>query len=167
MTFTLEREMTPIVTAWLREQGLLVKHEVCTGYGACDLVGCALNPEAVQRRLQRRKDWKPLHSRLVAVELKMTRIVEGLHQAYSNLSDFGESYAAFPKARAERILARRERWDKYWKNGVGLIAVDSGCAVLIEAVPSTELIDWRVERHVEKFWRERKRLEAALTGGKQ
>ena len=85
MTFGLERDMTPIVTAWMREQELLVRPETILR-SPCDLVGCALKDEMVARRLARRKDWRPLQDRIIAVELKLSRIIDALHQAYRNLS---------------------------------------------------------------------------------
>ena len=157
MTFGLERDMTPIVTAWMREQGLLVRPETILR-SPCDLVGCALKDEMVARRLARRKDWRPLQDRIIAVELKLSRIIDALHQAYRNLSYVDESYAAFPADVAARIVARRERWAKYWHHGIGLLAVDSSCAALIEVGPNRERCERMVAHQVEKFFRERKRL---------
>ena len=164
--FSREIQMRPTVAAWLRDQGMLVKTEVnlCNAY--CDLVGCALVPEMVERRERRRGEWKPLHSRLVAVELKLSRVADALHQAYNNLLAVDESYVAFPRDMAQHVAARRGRWslwDRYWVHGIGLLAVDDGaCSVLIPVRPNAEADPRQLGRQVEKFWRERKALPARL-----
>jgi hypothetical protein len=155
--FAREAEMTPIVAKWMRAQGLLVKENVAIHH-LVDLVGVELDPNMVARRLRRQKPWRPLHKRIVAVELKLRRIVESLHQAYNNLSGVDESYVAFPDDVAARILANHGRWAAYWDHGIGLLSVNEGCAVLIPALPNDRQRDWMVERQVEKFWRERRKL---------
>src|SRR6185503_18728144 len=47
-------------------------------------------------RLQRLNGWMPLHKRLMAVELKLHRVEEALHQATANLMFADESYVALP-----------------------------------------------------------------------
>lgn len=157
--FVRERDMTPIVTAWMRDQGMLVRPEqILCGCGRPDLVGCELSAKMVQRRLRREKPWRPLHARIIAVELKLLRVVDALHQAYNNLMAVEESYAAFPADVAARIVARRERWAKYWGHGIGLLSVNENCTVVIAAGPNREMRESMVERQVEKFFRERRKL---------
>lgn len=50
MGFLLEREMTPLASAWLTNQQLSVKAEYVTPFGVCDLVGCELNTYALKRQ---------------------------------------------------------------------------------------------------------------------
>ena len=157
--FAFEKDMTPIVAAWMREQGLLVRPETML-WSLCDIVGCALNVDRLELRLGRRQGWRPLQDRIIAVELKLSRVTDVLHQAYNNLSWVDESYAAMPVGIARRVYGRKERWDKYWRHGIGLLAVDGGCSVLIPAGINATRMDGRVFLQVEKFFRERKRLAA-------
>ncbi len=158
--FAFEKDMTPIVAAWMREQGLLVRPETRL-WSLCDIVGCALNVDRLELRLGRRQGWRPLQDRIIAVELKLSRVTDVLHQAYNNLSWVDESYAAMPVGIARRVYGRKERWGKYWRNGIGLLAVDGACSVLIPPRPNVMADPRRVERQVEKFFRERKTLAAA------
>lgn len=161
MMFARERDMMPVVAAWMASQGLLVKTETFLYIGYCDLVGAALNPEMVERRLRRRKDWRPLHRRLIAVELKLARIGEAFQQARWNLTHVEESYVAFPADIAERIASKRERWQEFFDEGIGLLAVTPElCSVAMPAGPNRQAHAPCIERQVEKFWRERRRLEA-------
>ncbi|HUW08735.1 MAG TPA: hypothetical protein VM537_03355 [Anaerolineae bacterium] len=157
MTFALEREMTPIVTAWLREQGMLVLPEICLD-GACDLVGCSLNDEMVNRRLCRRKDWRPLHQRLIGVELKLDRIGEVFRQAQWNRHHVEESWAALP-LEMTRHITRKDIWG-FRICGIGLLGVSRhGCQIVRPAEP-TDATEAHIAHQVEKFWRARKRLAA-------
>jgi len=160
MMFARECDMKPIVTRWLQDQGLLVRRtETYSPGGYPDLVGCTLDPVMVARRESRQKNWRPLHRRLLAVELKLTRIAQGLRQAESYRAFFGEALVAFPANVALRV-PRRE--------GIGVLAVGAtGCRVLIPSVPMVwgeSPAAWRIEQQVEKFWRERKALAEAGGG---
>lgn len=108
-------------------------------------------------RLQKLNGWMPLQERLVAVELKLSRVEEALQQAQANLSFAPESFVAFPIEVARRIEAGRKRWKSYFDQGVGLLGVRRlGCDVLIEARDGGEIFDPAVRMHcVEKFWRQR------------
>jgi hypothetical protein len=151
---------------------MLVKAEVATTVGACDLVGCSINRVAEGTRVRVRQAskmdvrmcgsvarfgmaWWPLHDRLVFVELKLSRVSEVFHQAY-NRARWGEAFAAMPDAIARRSL-HRECWERY---GVGLLAVGSTVEVLVPARLATET-DWQTVSIVDRFWRERKKLRRA------
>lgn len=50
--FKLESEMQSVVREWLARRGLAVRAEVRTPWGYCDLVGCHLDEERTEQRLQ-------------------------------------------------------------------------------------------------------------------
>ena len=108
-------------------------------------------------RLQKVNGWMPLQERLVAVELKLTRVEEAMQQALKNLDLGADSYVAFPSAVAARIAARPQRWQRYFEGGIGLLSVTkNNCTVLIPAQSNRASVDLAVQLHsVEKFWRTR------------
>lgn len=110
-------------------------------------------------RLQKVNGWMPLQDRLVAVELKLTRIEEALQQAKCNLGFAQESFVAFPMPVARRIASSQSKWGKYFDDGIGLIGVrKSGCETLIPAEPKCKPNDAAIQLYcVEKFWRTRLR----------
>jgi len=108
-----------------------------------------------RRRLQKRNGWMPLQKRLVAIELKLSRIEEAFQQARCNLGFAQESFVAFPSHVAEHIASTRHKWRDHFDNGIGLIGVHKRrCELLIPAIPSTSQIDPAISLYcVEKFWR--------------
>ena len=108
-------------------------------------------------RLQKRNGWIPLQDRLVAVELKLSRIGEALRQALDNRGFAEHSYAAFPCGIARRVAANPTRWLRFFDAGVGLLSVTKrGCRVLIPPHQGHRLSDAAIEFYcVEKFWRTR------------
>lgn len=102
---------------------------------------------------QKINGWFPLHQRLVAVELKLSRIREALAQAISNRDMTFESYAAFPMSVAERLVGGRNR-QRFDKVGVGVIGVTSaGCRVLSAPSQKGHRPDIVAQTHcVERFW---------------
>ncbi len=106
-------------------------------------------------RLQKMNGWMPLQNRLVAIELKLSRIAEALHQARANLGFAEESYVAFPMAVARRIAREPSSWSSYFDDGIGLIGVlRQRCEVLIAHASSSRLHDPAIRLYcVEKFWR--------------
>lgn len=109
--------------------------------------------------LQKLNGWMPLHERLIAVELKLTRVDEAFQQANRNLGFADESYAAFPMELAERLAVEPDRWGRYFENGVGLLGVTRRtCKVFVAASASTQSRDSAVQLYcVDKFWRSRDR----------
>jgi len=97
--------------------------------------------------------WMPLHKRLVAIELKLSRIDDAFHQAINNLGFADESYVALPSPIAKR-LARGRKESQFVSEGVGLLAVDrEGCEVLLKASKHRVRRDAIVQEHsVERFW---------------
>ncbi len=97
--------------------------------------------------------WMPLHKRLVAVELKLVRIDDALHQAVNNLGFADESYVALPTETASRLVSRK-RDSPFRSKGVGVLAVDPrGCRILVRAIARRSRMDRVVQEHaVERFW---------------
>jgi hypothetical protein len=106
-------------------------------------------------RLQKLNGWIPLQNRLVAVELKLSRVEEALVQAKANLGFAEESYVAFPMPMARRIAGDPSPWVSYFDDGIGLIGVlRQRCEVLIPYSPSSSNYAPAVRLYcVEKFWR--------------
>jgi hypothetical protein len=105
--------------------------------------------------LQKLNGWAPMHGRIVAVELKLSRISEAISQALSNRAFATESYIALPAKIAERF-ASSARQAEFTKPGVGILAVGkSTCRVVLPASQAVEP-DVTLQMHcVERFWRTR------------
>lgn len=106
---------------------------------------------------QKLNGWAPLHQRLVALELKLTRIEEVMRQALNNLAFASESYVGLPSELADRVAARPGRWAAYLNSGVGLVKVSRlGCETLIASSRLDSASGEALEMYcVEKFWRTR------------
>jgi len=109
---------------------------------------------ASRGRLQKRNGWIPIHERLVAVELKLSRVTEAMNQAASNLGFADESYVALPKPLAQRVWHKKERWSSHFDRGIGLIAVSArSCTVLRPAAADREGPEDALRFYcLEKFW---------------
>ncbi len=108
-----------------------------------------------RQRFQRMDGWCPLQDRLIAVELKLSRIEEAMRQALNNLGFAGESYVALPSDVARRVAANAGRWSRFFDAGVGLLGVTrQRCRVLAPARKSQDRAEKAVQFYcVEKFWR--------------
>jgi len=123
-----------------------------------ELEKLAQNGFLVQRRkgsFQRLNGWVPLHSRIVAVELKLSRTSEVLGQAASHRAFASESYVAMPSKIADR--AAETRFAEFDASGVGILAVTrSACKVLLRPSASGVPVQPTLQAHcVERFWRTR------------
>ena len=100
--------------------------------------------------------WFPLHERIVAVELKLSKVAEAAAQARSNLAFATESYIALPMDRA-LLLACHPRKKQIARSGVGLLGVSSTrCILLFWGKKTAEFTDEILQAHcVERFWRTR------------
>jgi len=107
--------------------------------------------------LQKRNGWMPLQERLVAVELKLSRIDEVMHQALNNLGFASESFAGLPSDVARRVASSSRRWSRFFDSGVGLLSVgEKRCRVLVPSHRSSQLTDDAIQLYcVDKFWRTR------------
>lgn len=108
-------------------------------------------------QLQKLNGWVPLQETLVAVELKLSRIDEAMHQARMNLGFADHSYVGLPSEVARRVASNPVRWGEYFDDGVGLLSVGkSRCRVLIAARKTSNWTDEAVQLYcVDKFWRGR------------
>lgn len=103
---------------------------------------------------QKVNGWAPLHSRLVAVELKLNRLTEVLEQARANRAFVPESFIALPFEVARRAV-KSSFVDVLVREGVGLLSVSpSSCRTLLHASPSPNWLEESLELWVvENFWR--------------
>jgi hypothetical protein len=105
--------------------------------------------------LQKRNGWAPLHERIVAVELKLSRISEALAQALSNRVFATESYIALPTKVAERFT-RSARYSDFKDRGIGVLGVSRSCCKVVSPASTTTDPDTTLQMHcVERFWRTR------------
>lgn len=107
--------------------------------------------------LQKINGWMPLQERLVAVELKLSRIEEAMRQAMNNLGFAEESYVGLPATVAHRVASRCSRWSVFFEAGIGLLSVSRRhCEVLVHPHGTSGWIDPAIQLYcVEKFWRTR------------
>lgn len=114
---------------------------------------------SAQGRLQKLNGWMPLQDRLIAVELKLSRIQDAMHQAMNNLGFAEESYVGLPAAIARRVASNPSRWSAFFDAGVGLLSVSRHhCDVLLQPRTTEGWTDAAVQFCcVEKFWRTRAR----------
>ena len=98
--------------------------------------------------------WMPLHKKLVALELKLSRIQNVLHQAISHLGFADESYVGLPMQTASR-LSRSNAVHPFIKNGIGIVGL-SRTNYKVFRLPRYIQIktDPVLQAHcVERFWR--------------
>jgi len=112
-----------------------------------------MSPRA--NRLQKLNGWVPLHKKLVAIELKLSRIEEALSQARNNLIFADKSFVGLPKDMAERVAASKTRRSSFLNAGIGLVSVSfRECKIVIPSRPSSSRPDPVIQFYcVEKFWR--------------
>lgn len=105
--------------------------------------------------LQKINGWHPLHSRLISVELKLSRVREALDQAIANRDLTWESYAAFPLPVAQRILGS-QAGRSFTHSGIGIVGVTAdNCEILLKPKRDASLPDPVAQTHcVEMFWQE-------------
>lgn len=105
---------------------------------------------------QKINGWAPLHLKIVAVELKLSRVSEALGQAAANRLFATDSYVALPGGLALRV-GMSERARNFKLQGIGLLAVwHHGCRELLKPSTKDALRSEVVQSHVvERFWRTR------------
>ena len=169
--YALERDMTPAVEEWLRSQGMVVRREVWMPTGVCDLVGCRLDTENLQRRLatgyrarssaqslrdlEKGQSWLPLHERLVFVELKLERRGEVWRQAV-RFRAYGEVWVAMPYPASEYRPLDEDRYAS-----VGVLRVDGGVTVERRAAQNVVTRNCQVLRVVDSMAVSKEVLEAS------
>ncbi|MGZ4860281.1 MAG: hypothetical protein ACXV8M_12045 [Candidatus Angelobacter sp.] len=109
--------------------------------------------------LQKLNGWAPLHDRVIAIELKLSRVSEALAQAYSNRAVATESYVALPVELAFHLSETRRRAE-FEEAGVGVIAVSKlKCRIVVPATDAGSHTDSAIQMHcVERFWRTKDNL---------
>ena len=106
-----------------------------------------------QGTFQKLNGWMPIQNKIVALELKLNRIEEALHQAINNLAFADESYVGLPMKNAERVSTNARRRQFTYK-GIGILGVTaSECKVLLEPRPENSYKNEFIQCYsVEKFW---------------
>lgn len=106
--------------------------------------------------------WMPLHKKLIALELKLSRISDALNQAISNLEFADESFVGLPFQTARRLLASKRK-QEFVAAGVGILGLTStACRVLLRPSPSKSTPNIVIQTHcVERFWRTRAKDNSA------
>ena len=115
-----------------------------------------------QGAFQKLNGWAPMHKRIVALELKLTRVEEALSQAVSHLEFVQESFVGLPVKLAERV-ANSNRVREFRRLGVGIVSVGAEkCVVLLSSIPPHAVANRVMQMHcVERFWRTRPRDNGA------
>ena len=105
---------------------------------------------------QKVNGWVPLHTRLVALELKLSRVEDALGQAVSHQAFAEESFVGLPTGLAERI-ADSPRAARFLAEGVGIVSVGkSRCRIVLRPETRRHPADPTLQMHcVERFWRTR------------
>ena len=98
--------------------------------------------------------WMPLHKKLIALELKLSRVQDVLNQAIANLEFADESYVGLPMETA-RCLARNNTVSSFVENGIGIVSLNpEGHRVLRSPKYCGIRIDPILQAHcIERFWR--------------
>lgn len=109
--------------------------------------------------------WLPMQKKLLAMELKLTRIEEVLDQALSNQGFADESWVGLPLEVAGRLM-QSARLESFIKAGIGVLAVgQEGCEVLLEPCLHQVKIEALQVYCVERFWRERPKDSSSSKSG--
>lgn len=145
--FKLEKELRPLVTAWLEAHEMHAIDEFCMDCSIVDLVGVKFGPRPTRRI--------PTIERFIAVELKLHDVATVVHQAFGNRYYVHETFAAMPAERIERM--KPGTLDKFSDRGIGLLAVSREVEVVLppacQAPPICEEEgerDW-MRRYVDKL----------------
>ncbi len=105
--------------------------------------------------VQRLNGWAPLQRKIIAVEMKLSRVQEALAQAHAHRRFASEVYVALPACLAFRV-ARSDRRAPFNAYGIGLLAVwqERARIVIQPAENVVEQPDPIAQFHcVERFWR--------------
>jgi hypothetical protein len=105
---------------------------------------------------QRVDAWAPGQPRVLAIELKLDRVHDAIGQAVRNQGVAQESYVAFPKFVAERVVSGTLR-QAVAATGVGVLGISGrDCSILLRPSKFRAKVDPVLARHcVERFWRSR------------
>jgi len=103
---------------------------------------------------QKVNGWIPLHEKIVALELKLSRVKDVFYQATSHLEFADESYVGLPMETAKRLV-NSIRKDEFVNKGIGVLGITPNKArVLLSSNPTTSKPNRILQMHcVERFWR--------------
>lgn len=106
-----------------------------------------------RNRLQKQNGWMPLHKKILALELKLTRIDDALHQAINNLEFADESYVGLPMQKAMQVVNGKKK-TRFSEKGIGVLGVSSQeCKVLLKPDRTKAKPNDIIQAHcVERFW---------------
>ena len=104
--------------------------------------------------LQKLNGWMPLQRKVVALELKLTRINDALHQAINNLEFADESYVGLPMEIGRHLIQSKKK-NEFDGNGIGIVGIsDDKCRVLLKPKTKLSTVNKTLQTHcVERFWR--------------
>lgn len=99
--------------------------------------------------------WMPIHKKLIALELKLSRIQDVLHQAISNLEFADESYVGLPMNKALHIV-RSGALVPFIEHGIGIVGLsEERHRVLRLAERGIRSTDPILQTYcLERFWRQ-------------
>lgn len=106
------------------------------------------------RGFQRVNHYAPLEDRILAVEIKLRRVRDALHQALQRRSFATETVIALPKERALALL-ESSSGHEVRERGVGVLAVEAaGCDLILQPtqVPGEAVHPVLRALCVERFW---------------
>jgi len=103
---------------------------------------------------QKVNGWMPLHEKIVALELKLSRVKDVFYQAASHLEFADESYVGLPMETAKRLI-NSNRKDDFVNKGIGVLGITSNEArVLLNSNSTISKPNHILQAHcVERFWR--------------
>ncbi len=143
MSMCKEGKLRRPVIDWLCSLGMTPVFEVYLRHGTCDIVGVQWG-ERFGRSV-------PAMLRIVAIELKVSDVAGVLRQAEANRPYIGESYAAMPKWRTQKM--RQSTLQSFKDAGVGLISVtEESCRCLVMPLVNLDADSQMMKR---KLWRRR------------
>lgn len=103
---------------------------------------------------QKLNGWVPLHKKVVALELKLTRINDALHQAMNHLEFADNSYVGVPMEIGQHLINNRKK-SEFIQEGIGLVGIGRRkCKVLLNPTPNKSHQNEIMRMHCgERFWR--------------
>jgi hypothetical protein len=104
--------------------------------------------------VQKVNGWMPLSKRIVAVELKLSRVSEALSQAKAHRQIADEVYIGLPMSLAERV-AQGSRRDQFRESGIGILGIGRReCSVVLSVAKVFIAPHLVLKTHcVERVWR--------------
>jgi len=145
-----EKQLKPVVMLWLELQGLIVPRAEIVLASYCDVMGYNFEPQ-IGREI-------PNLCRVVSVELKIWDHRGVICQCRQNRPWSTEVWAAMPKDHISRM--RLKTLEMFRAEGIGLLAVDSYCDIVI---PSPIVMGMSVQGIRRKLWRRQSQQDQETT----